>query len=79
MSFGEEGGPGNCADGGLRQAICNAVAAGVTFIAAAGNSTIDVAGFRPANFPEVITVSAMTDLTVSRVVAARLHDHLHLR
>ena len=62
MSFGEEGGPGNCADGGLRQAICNAVAAGVTFIAAAGNSTIDVAGFRPANFPEVITVSAMTDL-----------------
>ena len=62
MSLGEEGEPGDCQDGGLRQAICTAVDAGVTFVVAAGNSSVDVSTFKPANFPEVISVSAMTDL-----------------
>ena len=34
---------------------------GVTYIAAAGNSAVDVAGQVPASFPEVITVSALSD------------------
>jgi subtilisin len=62
MSLGEEGAVGSCADGGLHQAICQSVAAGVTYVVAAGNSSIDAAGFVPASYPEVITVSAMVDL-----------------
>jgi len=62
MSLGEQAAPGHCADGGLRQAICQSVAAGVTYVVAAGNSSIDAAGFVPAAYPEVITVSAMVDL-----------------
>jgi subtilisin len=62
MSLGEQSSnPGHCADGGLRQAICESVAAGVTYVVAAGNSSIDAAGFVPAAYPEVITVSAMVD------------------
>ena len=38
------------------------VAAGVTYVAAAGNSTVDASTFIPAAFPEVIAVSALTDL-----------------
>jgi subtilisin len=62
MSLGDTGSVGHCADGGLREAICNSVAAGITYIAAAGNSTTDAAGFIPAAFPEVIAVSAVVDL-----------------
>src|SRR5262245_61204649 len=62
MSLGDTGGIGTCTDGGIRQAICTSVAAGVTYIAAAGNSTVDTSGFIPAAFPEVIAVSALTDL-----------------
>ncbi len=61
MSLGEEGAAGSCTDGGLHQAICTSVAAGVTYVVAAGNSSIDAAGFVPAAYPEVITVSAMVD------------------
>jgi subtilisin len=35
MSLGEEGSAGHCADGGLRQAICESVASGVTYVVAA--------------------------------------------
>ncbi len=42
-------------------AICNSVAAGVTYVVAAGNSGADAAGFVPAAYDEVITVSAMND------------------
>lgn len=45
----------------LRQAICNSVAAGVTYVVAAGNSAVDAAGFVPAAYDEVITVSALAD------------------
>jgi len=61
MSLGDVGSVGSCQDGGIREAICNSVAAGVTYVAAAGNSTVDAATFIPAAFPEVIAVSAMVD------------------
>jgi subtilisin family serine protease len=50
---------------GTSQAIDDAIAAatnvGVTFVVAAGNSSIDASGFSPANGPDVITVSAIAD------------------
>jgi len=62
MSLGDPGSVGTCSDGGIRQAICTSVAAGITYIAAAGNSTVDTATFIPAAFPEVVAVSAIVDL-----------------
>ena len=62
MSLGDVGTIGTCTDGGVREAICHSVAAGITYVAAAGNSTVDASTFIPAAFPEVIAVSALTDL-----------------
>jgi subtilisin len=42
-------------------AICNATAAGVTFVVAAGNNSGDLAGFVPSAYDEVLAVSSMTD------------------
>jgi hypothetical protein len=42
-------------------AICRAVAAGVTFVVAAGNSHVDEMNFTPANDPEVLTVTSVSD------------------
>jgi subtilisin family serine protease len=42
-------------------AICNSVAAGVTYVVAAGNSGADEQRFVPASYPEVITVTAAAD------------------
>ena len=61
MSLGDTGPTGNCSDGGLREAVCRSVAAGVVIVAASGNSFTDASTFIPAAFPEVITVSAITD------------------
>jgi subtilisin len=61
MSLGDVGGIGTCTDGGLREAICRSTAAGVVYVAASGNSFTDASTFIPAAFPEVVTVSAMTD------------------
>jgi subtilisin family serine protease len=61
LSLAGSGDSGNCTDGGLRQAICRSVEAGVTYVVAAGNSRVDVATQVPASFPEVITVSALAD------------------
>ena len=61
MSLGGTGTAGSCFDGGLRQAICDAVKAGVTVVVAAGNDAVDSAGFVPAAYDEVITVSALAD------------------
>lgn len=61
MSLAGPGDPGDCNDGGLRQAICRSVEAGVTYVVAAGNSSVDVSGQVPSSFPEVITVSALAD------------------
>jgi subtilisin len=61
-------GPGND-DGGCGQtkdalhvAICNSVAAGVTYAVAAGNAPTDFQKSIPAAYDEVLTVTAITDL-----------------
>jgi subtilisin len=61
MSLAGPGTQGSCSDGALREAICKSVQSGVTYVVAAGNSSVDVAGQVPASFPEVITVSALSD------------------
>jgi subtilisin family serine protease len=61
MSLGGAGSEGSCTDGGMRQAICRSVAAGVTYVVAAGNAASDAQSFVPATYPEVITVSAIAD------------------
>jgi len=61
MSLAGPGDQGDCNDGALREAICKSVASGVTYVAAAGNSSVDVSGQVPGSFPEVITVSALSD------------------
>jgi subtilisin family serine protease len=45
----------------VHAAICGSVAAGVTYVVAAGNDSVDAATVSPANYDEVITVSAMAD------------------
>lgn len=61
MSLGGGGAEGSCTDGGMHQAICASVAAGVTYVVSAGNAASDARFFVPASFDEVITVSAITD------------------
>jgi len=45
----------------LHSAICRAVQAGVTVVAAAGNGAVDAKNSAPAAYEEVITVSALSD------------------
>ncbi len=45
----------------FHRAICNSVNRGVVYTVAAGNSFQNAAGFTPAAYPEVITVSALAD------------------
>lgn len=61
MSLGGSGNKGSCTDGGLNEAICTSVSAGVVYTVAAGNDDVDAAGFVPAAYDEVITVSALAD------------------
>lgn len=61
MSLGGAGTNGTCASDALHKAICNSVAAGVTYIVAAGNENGDVKNSVPAAFPEVLAVSALAD------------------
>jgi hypothetical protein len=56
MSLGCE-----CSSTALDDAITNSVAAGVVYAVAAGNSAKDASTFSPANHPDVITVSALSD------------------
>ncbi len=56
MSLGFQG-----TSSALDQAISASVAAGVTYVVAAGNNDSDAGFFSPANHPEVITVSAIAD------------------
>jgi subtilisin len=61
MSLGGSGSDGSCSGGAEHQAICNSVAAGVTYVVAAGNSNANFSSFVPATFGEVLTVTAMAD------------------
>lgn len=45
----------------LHVAICRSTAAGVLYVASAGNSGVDFAQQAPASYGEVLTVTAMTD------------------
>ncbi|MDQ3548241.1 MAG: S8 family serine peptidase [Chloroflexota bacterium] len=45
----------------MHQAICESVQAGVTYAVAAGNDGSNAAGYFPASYDEVITVSALVD------------------
>lgn len=58
--IGADGDQG-CHDGGLHEAICRSVGAGVTYTVAAGNDSSDSSRYSPASFPEVITVGALAD------------------
>jgi subtilisin len=65
MSLGgsgsDDGNCGNSNNDALHTAICNSVAAGVTYVVAAGNSNADLAGFVPAAYNEVLAVTAVAD------------------
>ncbi|MCW2879808.1 MAG: putative serine protease [Sphaerisporangium sp.] len=65
MSLGgvgsDDGNCGNTNNDAMHRAICAAVAAGVTFVVAAGNETDNAANHVPAAYDEVITVSALAD------------------
>lgn len=56
MSLGCE-----CTSTAMNTAISNSVAAGTTYVVAAGNSDKDTATFSPANHSDVIAVSALAD------------------
>jgi subtilisin len=54
----------NCGDSNsdaLHKAICNSVAAGVTYVVAAGNDNSNLSGFVPAAYDEVLAVTALAD------------------
>ncbi len=65
MSLGSSGteptGSGCTTGDAFHDAICNSVAAGVTYVVAAGNSSTDARRHVPAAYDEVITVSALAD------------------
>jgi subtilisin len=65
MSLGGSGSDdGNCGrsnNDAMHTAICESVAAGVTYVVAAGNESDDAARHVPAAYDEVITVSALAD------------------
>ncbi|WP_309112559.1 S8 family peptidase [Saccharothrix sp.] len=63
MSLGGSGTDSACGTNkdAMHEAICRSVAAGVTYVVAAGNSAADSSTFVPAAYDEVITVSALAD------------------
>ena len=64
MSLGGAGSDlGSCGAGkdAMHKAICNSVAKGITYVVAAGNDNVDLKGFTPAAYDEVLTVTAVTD------------------
>lgn len=65
MSVGGEGADddncGNSNNDAMHKAICNSVAAGVTYVVAAGNEDTNFSGSVPAAYNEILTVTAMAD------------------
>jgi len=65
MSLGGTGSDdGHCGasnNDALHAAVCKSVEAGVTYVVAAGNDGADFAGFVPAAYNEVLTVTAVAD------------------
>ena len=65
MSLGgagtDDGNCGNSNNDAMHRAICNSVAAGVTYVVAAGNDNSNLSGFVPAAYNEVLTVTALAD------------------
>jgi subtilisin family serine protease len=65
MSLGGPGSDdGNCGRTNgdpIHRAVCRTIAAGVTIVVAAGNDTVDFAGFIPAAYDDVLTVTAIAD------------------
>lgn len=64
MSLGggwDQASTSTCANDALHAAICNSTQAGVTYVVAAGNSAADLQDFVPAAYPEVLTVTAVSD------------------
>ncbi|HUF58659.1 MAG TPA: S8 family serine peptidase [Actinomycetota bacterium] len=66
MSLGgsgsDDGNCGNSNNDAMHKSVCGLVnGSGVTLVAAAGNSTKDLAGFVPAAYDEVLTVTAVAD------------------
>lgn len=65
MSLGgggsDDGNCGNSNGDSEHRAICNSVAAGITYAVAAGNDSQDAANSAPAAYDEVITVSSLAD------------------
>jgi subtilisin len=65
MSLGgagtDDGNCGNTNGDALHKAICRSVAAGITYVVAAGNNNSNLAGFVPAAYDEVLTVTAAAD------------------
>jgi subtilisin family serine protease len=65
MSLGgagtDDGDCGNTNGDAMHKAVCSSVAAGVTYVVAAGNDGTDMAGSVPASYKEVLAVTAVAD------------------
>src|SRR3954447_23141610 len=60
-SGADDGNCGNTKGDSEHKAICSSVAAGVSYVVSAGNAKTDFARSVPAAYPEVLTVTAMSD------------------
>ncbi len=65
MSLGgsgaDDGNCGNTNNDAMHRAICASVAAGITYVVAAGNDSANASTSTPAAYDEVVTVSALAD------------------
>jgi subtilisin family serine protease len=58
---GDDGACGTTDEDPMHYAICNSVAAGITYSVSAGNDSADAGSQVPASYPEVLAVSSMGD------------------